>query len=160
MRFATAADFEAWLAEHHATEDELWIEYPRKGTGVPSVTHSDAIDVFEGAQALKVPKSRFAPVKTTDDLLLVRSDAYALTGEGHLELVPRVPPLVELDPEFFKLIDDFDARFSGGPPSLVGARHLRVEGDVSFGAGVVVKGEAVVKGPRRVGDGEVLDGSS
>ena len=45
MRFATAADFEAWLAEHHATEDELWIEYPRKGTGVPSVTHSDAIDV-------------------------------------------------------------------------------------------------------------------
>ncbi|HEV2814050.1 MAG TPA: UTP--glucose-1-phosphate uridylyltransferase [Solirubrobacteraceae bacterium] len=119
-----------------------------------------AIDVFEGAQALKVPKSRFAPVKTTDDLLLVRSDAYALTGEGHLELVPRMPPLVELDPEFFKLIDAFDARFAAGPPSLVGARHLRVEGDVSFGAGVVVKGEAVVKGPRRVGDGEVLDGSS
>ena len=35
-----------------------------------------AIDVFEGARALRVPKSRFAPVKTTDDLLLVRSDAY------------------------------------------------------------------------------------
>ena len=38
-----------------------------------------AIDVFEGARAVRVPRERFAPVKTTDDLLALRSDAYELT---------------------------------------------------------------------------------
>src|SRR3954451_1065691 len=37
-----------------------------------------AIQVFEGARALSVPRTRFAPVKTTDDLLALRSDAYRL----------------------------------------------------------------------------------
>jgi UTP--glucose-1-phosphate uridylyltransferase len=115
-----------------------------------------AIDVFEGAQALRVPKSRFAPVKTTDDLLVVRSDAYRLTGDAHLELVPDVAPIVKLDPEFFKLVDDFGARFPSGPPSLVDAARLEVVGDVTFGRGVVVRGSVRVEGPRQVADGEVL----
>ncbi len=121
-----------------------------------------AIGVFDGARALEVPKSRFAPVKTTNDLLVVRSDAYELTPEALLRLVDAregVAPLVDLDSEFFKLIDDFDARFPAGPPSLVEAERLRVSGDVSFGAGVVVRGSVSLEGPRRVGDGEVLDGS-
>ena len=37
-----------------------------------------AIGVIDGARALLVPRTRFAPVKSTDDLLLVRSDAYEL----------------------------------------------------------------------------------
>ncbi len=115
-----------------------------------------AIDVFDGARALRVPKSRFAPVKTTDDLLLVRSDAYALDEHGHLELVPERAPLVDLDPDHYKLIGDFDARFPGGPPSLVEAERLRVVGDVTFGSGVVVRGSVTVEGPRRVEDGAVL----
>src|SRR5687767_14200825 len=115
-----------------------------------------AIDVFDGARALRVPKSRFAPVKTTDDLLLVRSDAYALTDDGHLALVPDVAPLVSLDPEFFKLIGDFDARFPAGPPSLAEAKRLAVEGDVTFGRDVVVRGAVTVSGPLRVEDGTVL----
>ena len=32
-----------------------------------------------GAQAIKIPRSRFAPVKKCDDLLALRSDAYKLT---------------------------------------------------------------------------------
>ncbi len=115
-----------------------------------------AIDVFDGARALRVPKSRFAPVKTTDDLLLVRSDAYELTPDAHLALVPKVPPLVELDSDHFKLIGDFDARFRAGPPSLVEASRLRVVGDVTFGARVVVRGQVTVEGPARVDDGTVL----
>ncbi|HEX2085327.1 MAG TPA: UTP--glucose-1-phosphate uridylyltransferase [Solirubrobacteraceae bacterium] len=115
-----------------------------------------AIDVFDGAQALRVPKSRFAPVKTTDDLLVVRSDAYRLTDDAHLELVPATAPIVQLDPDHFKLIADFDARFPGGPPSLAEAERLKVVGDVTFGHGVVVRGSVVVEGPRRVEDGEVL----
>jgi UTP--glucose-1-phosphate uridylyltransferase len=39
-----------------------------------------AIGVFAGSQALRVPRSRFAPVKTTEDLLAVRSDLYLLDG--------------------------------------------------------------------------------
>ena len=125
-----------------------------------------AIDVFEGAQALRVPRSRFAPVKTTDDLLALRSDAYVLTEESHVVVAPqrgdRGAPLVELDPHYFKLIADFDARFPHGAPSLVEADRLRVRGDVRFGAGVRVRGAVDVvndDGGRQlaVEDGAVLE---
>ncbi len=45
-----------------------------------------AIEVFEGARALRVPRTRFAPVKTTDDLLALRSDAYGLTDDARVVL--------------------------------------------------------------------------
>ena len=35
-----------------------------------------AIEVFEGATAIGVGRERFLPVKTTNDLLLLRSDVY------------------------------------------------------------------------------------
>ena len=95
-----------------------------------------AIGVFEGARALRVPRRRFAPVKTTDDLLAVRSDAYVLIEEAYVELARRRagrPPVVELDPRFYKLLPDFEARFPAGPPSLVACERLRVVGDVRFG---------------------------
>src|SRR5215210_533610 len=76
-----------------------------------------ALGVFDGAQAVRVPRSRFAPVKTTNDLLAVRSDAYVLTDEGHVELAPErdeMPPFVDLDSCFYKLVGDFEARFPTG----------------------------------------------
>ena len=117
-----------------------------------------AIDVFDGARAIRVPRTRFAPVKTTNDLLALRSDAYVLHDDGRIALAPArsAAPLVDLDPEHFKLIRDFDARFPAGAPSLVECERLTVRGDVEFGAGVVVRGAVVVEGPRRVADGEVL----
>jgi UTP--glucose-1-phosphate uridylyltransferase len=117
-----------------------------------------AIGVFEGAAALRVPRTRFIPVKTTDHLLAVRSDAYSLTDDLIVQPAGEQIPLVKLDPEYFKLIDDFEARFPHGPPSLVECRRLEVEGDVSFGRDAVVRGDVKVEGPRRVGDGEVLEG--
>ena len=39
-----------------------------------------AVGSIPGARAVQVPRSRFAPVKTTNDLLVVRSDAYELTA--------------------------------------------------------------------------------
>ena len=107
-----------------------------------------AIGVFEDARALRVPRRRFAPVKTTDDLLAVRSDAYVLTEGGHVELARRRgerPPVVELDPRFYKLLPDFEARFPAGPPSLVACDHLRVVGDVRFGRDVVVHGSLSIE---------------
>ncbi|MDQ3721542.1 MAG: UTP--glucose-1-phosphate uridylyltransferase [Actinomycetota bacterium] len=125
-----------------------------------------AIDVFDGARAVRVGRERFAPVKTTDDLLALRSDVYQLTPDGRIVLAEARAhggaPLVALDTRFFKLVRDFDARFAAGPPSLVQAQGLTVRGDVAFGADVVVRGEVTVEhagdGQRRIGDGTVLEG--
>ena len=67
-------------------------------------------------------------------------------------------PFVELDQRYYKLLDDFEARFPAGPPSLLKADRLVVHGDVTFGAGVVVRGEVEIDAsePQRIEDGTVL----
>ncbi|MEA2437983.1 MAG: UTP--glucose-phosphate uridylyltransferase [Thermoleophilaceae bacterium] len=125
-----------------------------------------AIDVFDGAAALRVPRERFAPVKTTNDLLVVRSDTYVLTDDARVVVAPerRLPalPLVELDSDHFKLLRDFEARFPSGPPSLVECERLTVEGDVLFGADVSVRGSVTVEqrgdDQLRIDDGATLGG--
>jgi UTP--glucose-1-phosphate uridylyltransferase len=118
-----------------------------------------AIGVFDGAAAVHVPRARFAPVKTTSNLLVVRSDAYELADDWTVRLAPErdTAPIVELSDEF-KLLRGFEERFAGGPPSLVGAERLEVEGDVRFGAAVVVRGRVRVEGPASIPDGAVLEG--
>jgi UTP--glucose-1-phosphate uridylyltransferase len=107
-----------------------------------------------------VPRRRFAPVKTTNDLLALRSDAYVLRDDDRVELAPErdEPSVIDLDERYYKLIRDFEARFSAGPPSLVACRRLTVSGDVTFGRGVVVRGEVRVEGPARIEDGAILAG--
>jgi UTP--glucose-1-phosphate uridylyltransferase len=118
-----------------------------------------AIGVFEGAAAVHVPRSRFAPVKTTSHLLVVRSDAYELADDWTVQLAPGRDraPIVELSSEF-KLLRDFETRFPAGPPSLVEAERLDVDGDVRFGRDVRVRGRVRVKGPAEIPDGAVLEG--
>jgi UTP--glucose-1-phosphate uridylyltransferase len=118
-----------------------------------------AIGVFEGAAAVHVPRARFAPVKTTSNLLVVRSDAYELADDWTVRLAAErdAAPVVELSDEF-KLLRDFEERFPAGPPSLVEAERMEVEGDVRFGADVVVRGRVRVEGPATVPDGAVLEG--
>lgn len=118
-----------------------------------------AIGSIPGARPVLVPRTRFAPVKTTDDLLVVRSDAYELTADGRM--MPAYDgsgPVVTLDRDRFRLMHDFEHRFPAGPPSLRRCCRLDVEGDVTFGAGVVIEGEVRLTGPRHVPDGEVLRG--
>ena len=117
-----------------------------------------AIEVFEGARALNVPRTRFAPVKTTDDLLALRSDAYRLTDDARVELAREVVPIVTLDPDHYKLIRDFEQRFPKGPPSLKEAERFEVDGDVTFGADVIARGNVKVEGPASIDDGTVLTG--
>jgi len=118
-----------------------------------------AISSFAGAQALCVPRSRFVPVKSTDDLLVLRSDVYELTGEMAVRALAALP-FVELDPRFYRLLDEFERRFPAGPPSMRGAQRLVVRGDVTFGAGVVVRGSVELDAPvpRTIPDGATLSG--
>ena|SRR5487761_1754517 len=116
-----------------------------------------AIGSIPGARAIAVPRSRFAPVKTTNDLLVVRSDAYELTSDGQMKpSFDGEEPVVTLDDDYYKLLPDFEQRFPGGPPSLRRCRRFEVEGDVTFGADVVAVGDVRVTGPCHVPDGAVL----
>jgi UTP--glucose-1-phosphate uridylyltransferase len=117
-----------------------------------------AVGVFDGAQALHVPRRRFAPVKTTNDLLALRSDAYVLGEDHRVELAPERddPPVIDLDSAYYKLIGDFEARFPAGAPSLVQCERLAVKGDVTFGRDVVVRGAVTIEGPAEVADCAIL----
>jgi UTP--glucose-1-phosphate uridylyltransferase len=103
-----------------------------------------AIECFEGAAAIQVPRNRFAPVKSTADLLSVRSDAYELDREFRLELIPDrsgTPPNVKLE-DRYKLVDQFEELvFFEGVPSLARCRSLTVEGNLKFERGVVIVGD-------------------
>ncbi len=103
-----------------------------------------AVEAFEGATAVEVPRSRFLPVKTTNDLLLVRSDVYEVDEDGLLQMVCDEACTVSLDPRHYKRIADFEARFAQGVPSIRGARTLTVTGDWTFEADVVATGDALV----------------
>jgi UTP--glucose-1-phosphate uridylyltransferase len=124
-----------------------------------------AVEVFEGASALRVPRLRFAPVKTTNDLLALRSDYYVLTDDARVVVSPqrRLGPIfIDLDPAHYKLLRDFEARFPAGPPSLIECERFVVRGDVLFGRGVVVKGAVEVENRDaaqvEIPDGTVLEG--
>ena len=103
-----------------------------------------AISVFENAQALRVPRHRFSPVKTTNDLLLVRSDAYLLTDDYLVVPDPARQgdfPVVELDTRHYKFIDDFEARFPAGIPSLTSCSGMSIKGDIKFAENITLIGD-------------------
>lgn len=122
-----------------------------------------AIETFEGSQAVIVDRSRFKPVKTTNDLLVLRSDVYELDESGELTTTHEGDePYVDLDPEYFRILADFESRFADGAPSLVRADRLEVRGDVAFGKNVTVIGDVEVEAPagerREIPDGTELRG--
>jgi UTP--glucose-1-phosphate uridylyltransferase len=126
-----------------------------------------AISAFEDAAALEVPRSRFAPVKTTADLMVVESDCYVRTEDQSVELAPqrRLPlPEIRLDDRFYKKIDEYEARFPEGVPSLLQAAGFTIEGDVRFEKGVEVHGEARVENRKKrqavVAQGTRLEGET
>ena len=99
-----------------------------------------AIEVFEGATAICVGRDRFLPVKTTNELLLLRSDVYSLTSEGKLVATTESSPEIALDSRYYKLVDEFSRRIPSAP-SLRKASSLKVTGDWTFEPSVVVTGD-------------------
>lgn len=141
---------------------------PRDNSSTPvyqlETAMGSAISVFGGARAVRVPRSRFVPVKTTSDLMVIRSDVFSLTQDFHLVHDARQGgriPVVYLDARFYKLIDAFESRFRSGVPSLSGCTALSVTGDVRFGAGTTVRGSVALTnagpGPVEIRPGSVID---
>ena len=97
-----------------------------------------AIEVFPGATAICVGRDRFQPVKTTNELLLLRSDVYDLDEDGHL-VARSATPEISLDSRHYKTVQDFEARIPQAP-SLRGATALRIKGDWVFEPHVKVRG--------------------
>lgn len=123
---------------------------PRDKNSTPviqlEVAMGAAIECFEGAQAIEVPRSRFAPVKSTADLFALRSDAYSVGDDGRVELVAErqgEPPVVKLD-DSYKLVDAIEGL---GNPSLLACKQLEVEGPVVFADGVVLTGRVAFRAP-------------
>jgi UTP--glucose-1-phosphate uridylyltransferase len=99
-----------------------------------------AIKSFNGACGINVPRSRFLPVKTTSDLLLIMSNLFT-QKKGILQMnlkrsFPTVP-LVKLGSAFVK-VNEFLKRF-GSIPDCLELDHLTVSGDVTFGKNVTLR---------------------
>jgi uncharacterized protein YdeI (YjbR/CyaY-like superfamily) len=45
LAFASPADWEAWLTEHHQTSKGAWLKFAKKGSGETTVTYGEALEV-------------------------------------------------------------------------------------------------------------------
>lgn len=120
-----------------------------------------AVEVFDDSRLIEVGRDRFVPVKTTNDLLVLRSDVYDIGSDFVLDQVAAEVPFVDLDGQFYKLVGEFDKRFPDGAPSLAKATSVTIDGDFTFGRDVQLVGEVRLESPaaERVPAGEVITGS-
>ncbi|KAM9793005.1 UTP--glucose-1-phosphate uridylyltransferase-like [Neosynchiropus ocellatus] len=104
-----------------------------------------AIKSFNHAMGVNVPRSRFLPVKTSSDLLLVMSNLYSLDA-GSLTMSKKrefpTTPHVKLGSSFTK-VQEFLSRFDS-IPDMLELDHLTVSGDVTFGKNVSLKGTVII----------------
>jgi phosphoglucomutase len=121
---------------------------PQKSSSIPvwqlETAMGAAIECFSGAKAVCVPRSRFAPVKKSSDLLLLRSDAYIVNSSNVLVLNPNIldgiAPIISLDDKKYKMVQHLDSATKGGYPSLVRCKKLTIQGEVYLCSGNVFKG--------------------
>ncbi|CAE6434640.1 unnamed protein product [Rhizoctonia solani] len=121
-----------------------------------------AIRHFPGACGINVPRSRFLPVKSCSDLLLITSDLYSLE-HGKLIMNPNrqfgQTPVIKLG-DNFKKIANFQKRFRT-IPNILELDHLTVAGDVWFGRKVTLRGTVIIvanEGSRiDLPDGSILE---
>ena len=98
--------------------------------------------------AISVPRNRFRPVKHLSDLLVLRSDAYAITPDGELQLLASGEgPDVQLD-EQYRTLEDIEDLTPFGVPSLRYCTSLRIRGKVIFESGVIIRGEVIIENER------------
>jgi UTP--glucose-1-phosphate uridylyltransferase len=131
-----------------------------------------AIKHFRNAKGINVPRSRFLPVKSSSDLLLITSDLYSLEhgalvmnpsrifqttpvvklgGALPLTFLFSLFPLAELTclcfdrvlADTFKKVANFQKRFKT-IPNILEADHITINGDVWFGKNVTLRGTVII----------------
>lgn len=104
-----------------------------------------AIALFPAAQAVQIPRRRFLPVKSTNDLLALWSDAYVLEADYTIGLNPartvQHDLLIDLDKNYYGLFHQLKEHFLHGVPSLVDCEELHVEGNIYFDSALGLKGK-------------------
>jgi len=104
-----------------------------------------AIQFFNNTKGVNVSRSRFLPVKSTSDLLVIQSNLYNL-HDGCLMMNPKRAypsvPLVNLGAEF-KKVSDFLSRFKS-IPDILELDQLTISGDVWIGSGVTLRGTIII----------------
>ncbi|EMD32141.1 hypothetical protein CERSUDRAFT_88416 [Gelatoporia subvermispora B] len=104
-----------------------------------------AIKHFRNARGVNVPRTRFLPVKSCSDLLLIKSDIYSLE-HGQLVINENrmfgTTPVIKLG-DHFKKIAQFQKRFKK-IPKIIELDHLTVTGDVYFGRNVTLRGTVII----------------
>ena len=127
-----------------------------------------AISLFDDTTAVRVPRSRFFPVKSCNDLLALRSDCYVLGEKNNLKIAPKRQATrgadtikIRLDPNFYGKIDLLEERFKEGLPSLVDCKSINIDGDVYFEGDVTIKDSVSIKNsqdsPAVIKKGTVID---
>ena len=119
-----------------------------------------AIGVFDGASALHVPR---APVRAGEDDQPAAGGAIGRVRaggrlDGAARRRARHDPGRRARPTSSSCCRDFEARFPGGPPSLVEAERLEVDGRRQLRPRREGKGRVHIDGPAEIPDGAVLEG--
>jgi len=101
--FGTEAEFATWLASHHSSEPELWLRIYKKDSGLPTVTHPQALDValcwgwIDGLRKAyddksflqrfspRRPKSLWSQVNKTHVARLIKAGRMTPHGHRHIE---------------------------------------------------------------------------
>jgi UTP--glucose-1-phosphate uridylyltransferase len=128
---------------------------PRNGFSPPvyqiETAMGSAISIIECATAIRVPRSRFFPVKTCNELLAVRSDCFLFSDDKQLMVNPERGQddncfniNIDLDPRYYGKIDMFNKRFANGIPSLIDCNSLKIIGDVFFEGNIKIKGNVAI----------------
>jgi len=119
-----------------------------------------AIEVFAGAEILRVPRRRFTPVKTTADLLALWSDRFRTNLAGEIVPLCESTLKIELDARFYRSMSDFEQRFPAGAPALRQARSLSIQGDIVFANNIEIRGDVHLVNrsarPRRIAAGSIV----
>ncbi len=124
-----------------------------------------AISSFKDSIAIRISKTRFVPIKTTNELLGLWSNAFILDKDSLVKPNPNRKAhhiIINLDQNYFKTIDDLKARFPQGAPDLLKCQKLSISGDVKFGAEVKIIGNVTISNESEnqlvIESGAILEG--
>ncbi len=107
-----------------------------------------AIHLIDNAVAVRVPRSRFMPVKTCNELLAIRSDCFVFSKDNRLIQNPKRKYdaiSINLDPVYYGKFDLLENHFPHGVPSLLDCKNLTIKGDVLFEKNITIQGSVTIQ---------------